>query len=412
VNSQMKILVNDGVRPSLGVVRSLGRKGIRVGVLAESSFAPVLHSRYCTRQYLGPAPESEGFVAAVLDILRREHYDAFIPIGYEATLSCAEHRAELETLTRVEIMDEAKIRLAADKRHTHELASAAGVPAPRTVYPASLRDALARAAELEYPIVIKPCRETHGETVRYASSPAELPAVYRRFCEEKGFSQDNLPMLQEFIPGYGCGFFALYQHGVPKRIFMHRRIRENPPSGGVSTCAESFFDPRLKEYGVRLLDSLKWHGVAMVEFRRDSRDHDFKLMEINPRFWGSLDLALAAGVDFPYDLCQVIQGKQLEYSEDYHRAIRFHWPFLDLQHVGRRLSSFGAVVRDALHPSVRSNFWPGDLAPNLFEGLWLARGVARRLKAKVARAFAGPNAGDAKREAITVRDIPSKRLAP
>ncbi|PYV19673.1 MAG: hypothetical protein DMG21_00830 [Acidobacteria bacterium] len=76
------------------------------------------------------------------------------------------------------------------------------------------------------------------------------------------------------------------------------------------------------------------------------------------------------------------------------------------------MSSFGAVVRDALHPSVRSNFWPGDLAPNLFEGLWLARGVARRLKAKVARAFAGPNAGDAKREAITVRDIPSKRLAP
>ncbi|PYV19672.1 MAG: carboxylate--amine ligase [Acidobacteria bacterium] len=308
----MKILVNDGVRPSLGVVRSLGRKGIRVGVLAESSFAPVLHSRYCTRQYLGPAPESEGFVAAVLDILRRE----------------------LETLTRVEIMDEAKIRLAADKRHTHELASAAGVPAPRTVYPASLRDALARAAELEYPIVIKPCRETHGETVRYASSPAELPAVYRRFCEEKGFFQDNLPMLQEFIPGYGCGFFALYQHGVPKRIFMHRRIRENPPSGGVSTCAESFFDPRLKEYGVRLLDSLKWHGVAMVEFRRDSRDHDFKLMEINPRVWGSLDLALAAGVDFPYDLCQVIQGKQLEYSEDYHRAIRFHWP-IELVRSGR-----------------------------------------------------------------------------
>ena len=81
---------------------------------------------------------------------------------------------------------------------------------------------------------------------------------------------------------------------------MHRRIRERLVMGGPSTCAESVYDSKLLDYGLRVLKNLKWHGVAMVEFKKDSIDGEFKLMEINPKFWGSLDLAIASGVDFPY----------------------------------------------------------------------------------------------------------------
>lgn len=405
----MKVLVNDGVRPSMGVVRSLGRKGIEVGVLAESLFAPVVHSRYCTRRYLGPPPASGSFIGAVIDLLRREHYDAVIPIGYEATLSFAEHREQLAALARIETMDAEKIRMVANKRKAFELAVAAGVPVPRTIYPASLPEAIGRCTELQYPVVIKALCETRGHTVRYAKRPAEVPSIYRWFCERWGFSDGNLPMLQEFIPGDGCGFFALYQHGSCKRIFMHRRVRENPPAGGVSTCAESFFDPRLKEYGIRLLDSLKWHGVAMVEFRRDGRDNEFKLMEINPRFWGSLDLAIAAGVDFPYDLCQIIQGKTLEYSDRYDRHARFHWPSLDLQHVSRRPGSLGAFLRDGLDPRVKSNVWASDPVPNLYEVLSLSRSVGHRLSTVTRRFFANSITGRGKRKLVMLPEFHSKK---
>ncbi len=196
-------------------------------------------------------------------------------------------------------------------------------------------------------------------------------------------------MIQEFIPGFGCGFFAVYQDGTCKQTFMHRRIREVPPSGGVSCCAESYYDQRLMEYGKRLLDRLEWHGVAMVEFRYDERDQDYKLMEVNPKFWGSLDLALEAGVEFPYYLCQMARGRQLEYSEDYNRHLRYHWLLNDLQHVLMRPASFGAVVADSLRPSVKSNISWADLRPNLLEPFTRVANLSRRLWRKNHRSYKG-----------------------
>ncbi len=149
---------------------------------------------------------------------------------------------------------------------------------------------------------------------------------------------------------------------------MHRRIRENPPTGGASSCAASFYDGKLKEYGTRLLDLLGWHGVAMVEFRYDARSGTYKLMEINPKFWGSLDLALAAGVDFPHCLCRMAQGHALDYCEEYDRELRYHWPLSgEIQHVWKRPTSFGAVLADLFDPRVKSNIWLRDIRPNLQE---------------------------------------------
>lgn len=378
----MKVLINVGPRPSTAVVRSLGRSGIRVGVVTDSACAPAYHSRYCARRYLGPPPASDAFIPRLIEILSRESYDAFLPVGYEATLACARRQADLERLTKLGITDGENVRLAADKRSAYRLAAALGVPVPRTAYPATLSEATAFAREFPYPIVIKPSRETDGHSVCYAHSLSDFPSVYEAFCGRFGLAENNLPMLQEFIPGHGCGFFALYRHGACKRIFMHRRIRENPPSGGVSSCAESFFDPKLKDYGIRLLDHLRWHGLAMVEFRRDLRDGEFKLMEINPRFWGSLDLAVAAGVNFPHDLCQIIAGREMEYSESYRRHLRFLWPFLDLRHVCRRPSSLAALLRDIIDPKVVSDLSPQDFAPHLYEARDFALGTLHYLKSR------------------------------
>lgn len=77
---------------------------------------------------------------------------------------------------------------------------------------------------------------------------------------------------------------------------MHRRIREVPPS----SAAESTYNSELLKLGRKILELLNWHGVAMVEFRRDSATGEFKLIEINPKFWGTLDLAIAAEIDFPH----------------------------------------------------------------------------------------------------------------
>jgi predicted ATP-grasp superfamily ATP-dependent carboligase len=89
---------------------------------------------------------------------------------------------------------------------------------------------------------------------------------------------------------------------------MHRRLRETPPSGGPSSCAVSIFENDLKSAGIKLLDHLQWHGVAMAEFKRDAKSSQLYLLEINPKFWGSLDLALDSGVDFPALAARVALG--------------------------------------------------------------------------------------------------------
>jgi predicted ATP-grasp superfamily ATP-dependent carboligase len=111
----------------------------------------------------------------------------------------------------------------------------------------------------------------------------------------------------------------------PLAHFSHRRLREYPVSGGPSTLRESIDDPLAKDYGERLLKALDWYGVAQVEFRYDPRDGLPKLMEINPRFWGSLPLAVFAGVDFPYLLFRLALGLPAEKAAPYALGKKCRW---------------------------------------------------------------------------------------
>jgi hypothetical protein len=194
------------------------------------------------------------------------------------------------------------------------------------------------------------------------------------------------PLVQEYVLGEGWAFFALYWHGRCERRFMHRRVREWPPSGGTSACAESVLEaPALTRAGETLLDALAWHGVAMVEGKR-TPGGEFVLMEINAKFWGSHDLALAAGVRFPADLVALLEGRVLPPQPPV-RRVRFSWPLGgDLWHGLARPASLPVVLWDALWPGTAHNTRLSDPAPHLYELAQWARSTpgalaeARRLR--------------------------------
>ncbi len=107
----------------------------------------------------------------------------------------------------------------------------------------------------------------------------------------------------------------------------------------------------MKAYSLSLLNKLNWHGVANLEFKLDKRDNLFKLREINPKFWTSTEMSLKAGANFPYLLCQVAQGEELEYSEKYDRNLRFHFPFsCELKHAKEKPSSIPKIILDCFNP--------------------------------------------------------------
>lgn len=377
----MNVLVTDGdYKHTLGIVRSLGRQGHTVSVLARAPRELAACSRFCATVELVPFLKAENFADVVLKVLARTQYDLFMPVGYLSTLLAAGSRDEILSLTRLEIAEAAKIELAADKKQVAELALKLGLNVPSAVHPASLEEARDLAGTLDYPLVLKPPRESLPKGVRIVTSQNEfMPSFESLRTTWRAYTRE-LPMIQTFIPGCGCGFFALYQHGVCKRVFMHRRIREYPSGGGASCCAESFYDPRLKEAGIALLNAMNWHGVAMVEFRYDATEQKYTLLEVNPKFWGSLDLALAAGADFPRYLCEMACGEALSYAEDYRYPLRFHWPLSgEIQHLFERPAAFGSIAADLLNPHVASNLRLNDLGPNTREFFSLLGSLRRRV---------------------------------
>jgi predicted ATP-grasp superfamily ATP-dependent carboligase len=145
-------------------------------------------------------------------------------------------------------------------------------------------------------------------------------------------------MIQERIVGLGTGIFVLCDHGEPLTAFAHRRLREKPPSGGASVLSESVpTDPALIDEAMRLLRPLGWHGVAMIEYKQDVSSGRSVLMEINGRFWGSLQLAIDSGVDFPAMAFDLARGRRPQAPDSYKVGVRSRWLLGDLDHLLARL---------------------------------------------------------------------------
>jgi predicted ATP-grasp superfamily ATP-dependent carboligase len=171
-------------------------------------------------------------------------------------------------------------------------------------------------------------------------------------------------LLQEYIDGHGEAIFLLTDGDCARAVFAHRRLREKPPAGGVSVLRESIVpDPVLLDGSKRLLAALDWHGVAMVEFRR-GRDGRAALMEINPRLWGSLQLATDSGVDFTEMWIRQHLGEATG-APKMRFGVRCRWLLGDFDHLlicMRRPEARAATRRGVLRVlfDFLASFWDGS----------------------------------------------------
>ena len=389
------VLVTDAnERAALAVVRSLGRSGTRVVTCASTAPSLAGRSRFSGRSAVVPDPlrQPDAFATSVAVLAREEGVGVILPIGEPALLALLEHRQQV-TPAVIPWPGLDVVRAICDKQRVLDAAPAFGIRVPRQVVLSSSTDPL---PELAFPIVIKPARSV-GEaggvrqklTVRHAASLEELHQVLT------GYSAAAYPLLlQEKITGTGVGVFLLLWDGVLRATFAHRRLREKPPAGGVSVYSESVaLDGALAQRASRLLQSLGWQGIAMVEFKTDDRNGEPVLMEINGRFWGSLQLAIDAGVDFPRLLVDCAAGQPAPAPAPYRVGTRLRWWWGDVDQLLLRLRRSreelhlppdGAVGGAALRDFLRVRFsdhaetfrW-NDPRPFLCESRqWLAEVMA------------------------------------
>jgi predicted ATP-grasp superfamily ATP-dependent carboligase len=346
-----KILILDGrQRSTLAAVRSIGQKGLHV-VVGEDSF-PCLASRskYCrgTFKYTSVAKNPTQFAADILAEISRTHYDMILPMIDTTTQVLVGIGDKIALHSNMPAVGKETYYRTIDKGYVVKLANELGLSIPKTYFLNSISDIDAIQSELKFPIVIKPRQskyliEEHWVdcSVDYANSLDDLRAKLERFNKSL-----PLPILQERIHGPGEGTFVLYNNGKLKSIFFHRRLREKPLSGGVSVLRESIpIDSAMKEYSDKLLSALNWHGVAMVEFKLDERDNRPKIMEINTRFWGSLQLAIDSGIDFPYMLYRMIIDGDIHDKLDYKVGVQSRWEMGDVDHLLARLFKSDKALR-------------------------------------------------------------------
>lgn len=269
--------------------------------------------------------EPMAFVTTIAAVAASVGVEVVVPVADVATMLISAHRDQLPAGCRVPFGDIDVVSRAADKARLIETARRIGVPVPESVTIGSVHEV---PDDVTFPIVVKPWRSRIQTTagwlatsVSYAADRGELLADLRQRAPEE------FPvMLQERIEGPGIGVFACCRDGVPTAMFSHRRIRERPPWGGVSVLSESVALPSpAHEYATALLGAIGWQGVAMVEFKEDRRDRQPKLMEINGRFWGSLQLAIDAGVDFPVLALQTLERGTQAPPPTYAIGVRSRW---------------------------------------------------------------------------------------
>jgi len=395
------LLTPGDLRSALAVTRSLGRRGIKVTVADEGGKSLAGTSRYCQASVRVPsaARSGEAFVSAIRQEVVRGKHRVVIPADDISLSLIAQARSEFEGLTALPFPDFETVQAAHDKGALTALAAEAAIPVPRTVIlrgPADLESAI---KQVGFPAVVKArvSRFSHGGqwktggAVHYVRTAAELDDAFRAV-----HAVVPCPLVQEHIPGDGRGVFVLMNRGRLRAAFAHRRLREKPPSGGVSVLSESIgLDPKLLEHAERILEALKWHGVAMVEFKHDSRDGVTKLLEINGRFWGSLQLAVDSGVDFPYLLYRLAVDGDIDPVFTYRVGVRLRWWLGDLDWLLIRLRERGSLARrlkaipEFLRPAGRGAraevFRPDDPAPAIRELSLYSRALLRDAVARLGR---------------------------
>lgn len=320
-----RILLTDGQqRKTLAAARSLGRRGVEVMTAEVTPVALSRFSRYSHRGlvYPDPAKNPGDFCDWLAETITEHRLGMVFPMDDHTLGAIIANRERFEKLCRIPLPPSAAYYIAADKGQAAKAARSAGLKCPQTLVPADLQEIYIAFPEMKFPVIIKPRRSSGSRGITVIQNKAGFWPAYQKI-----HARYPLPIVQEYItPGDKYDVCLLFdQAGRLKASFAQRELRCFPLEKGPSTVQESVVRPDLVDQAVRLLASLNWTGLAEVEFMLDGTTGQPVFLEINPRFWGSLQMAVLAGVDFPWLFYRMVRGEEIEDVFSYQIGLKCRW---------------------------------------------------------------------------------------
>ena len=329
------LVLDANQRSALAIIRSLGRHGLKVIAADTTSRSLGGASRFASQsaRYADPATSPDAFLTDLTAVVEQLSINTIIPATDLTTMLLAS-QPNWSHFEMVAAPRSDSYEALTDKARLVELAQGLGIPIPMTRVARTRNAILEAVLDIKFPIVLKPSRSRYLKDGKVWATGVEIvenSLQLERALERCHWLADIPCLVQRFVRGHGAGIFAAYSQSGPVAWFAHQRIREKPPDGGVSVLSESVpVDPTMQAAATKLLAAARWSGVAMVEFRV-SEDGTPYLMEVNGRFWGSLQLAIDCGIDFPWILYEISQGKAVRRTTpSYHVGRRLRWLLGDL----------------------------------------------------------------------------------
>jgi D-aspartate ligase len=360
----------------LGIVRSLGRKGVPICVI-DDEYSISRLSRFVSCASRVPNLRDEPrIIDSLLEIGQRLRLNGWIlyPTREEIVAAISRNRSSLSELFRVPTPEWNTVKWAWDKRNTYRLANQLGIPAPRTWYVRDVDEL--RSVDGNPPWVIKPAIK---ENFIYATKAKAWRANNRaelnqRFAEAAKLVGPGEVMVQELIPGDGnqqVAYCAFFKEGRVVGSMTVRRRRQHPAEfGRASTFVETIEEPILEKLSQRFLRAINYYGLVELEYKFDTRTAEYKLLDVNARAWGYHTLGLRAGVDFPYLLFADQMGKPLG---SYRAPVGLKWIRLvtDLPtgalEIWRGRLKWREYLRSLISSDIESVFCRDDPLPGFME---------------------------------------------
>jgi predicted ATP-grasp superfamily ATP-dependent carboligase len=314
MNKKRILLTTSHWTSARAILESLGKQGHELLLIDDRPHGPraeTFFSKYCTKSFLCEAKGANkaNYVDFVLNILRKENIDLFIPICDRDVEYFSEIEDEVRRHAHMVLASRKLIDLAGNKDKTYRFCMEHGFNIPKTYFPVSMEEISQLADQITYPCLAKAAKATANEGNTYFQTKEGLLGFYKNFA-----GKPIWPVLQEFIHGDVASFSAVCDQGkVLGHFMMHIEYKH---SIGAPAVARSTNDPALLDLSTRIIRKLEWTGAINFDLIREPQG-EYKLMEINPRFGGSICLAYRLGVDLPLILYSLAFDQQPLYKTDY-----------------------------------------------------------------------------------------------
>ena len=369
----LKILItNSNNKNALAAARSLGRKGYFIGVSGIRETDYVSCSRYVSQTFhhsdvlLYPDKVKSQFKS----FLSENKYDVILPIGIDMSTFFSNNLHFFQKFINIPISNYSTFLKMHDKMKTIKIAKDLDIPVPITHSPKNLKEYEKIALLLDFPHVIKARKGSGNSGVYVINNLNEGNETFDKLIHKKTKNEVydcTNPLVQEYIDGEIHDVCLASKRGNVFAIMTQKRIKTLPPGGGSGIVNITTNQKRIARYAIRLIKSIGWTGVSQIEFKLDSNSNP-RIMEINPKFWGTLDLSIKAGINFPEIAVDLALGNQLKIQNKYKKNLTYRWLFpYELYHLLKTKSGFIDFFR--FKQNTVTNLSTTDFYPDIFRAI-------------------------------------------